>query len=266
MCGSTFGFEPILGQGEGLGDNVILSSSSATMLTRVPSGGLKSGGWLIETGYSRQYNLSEFDQFFFAGAVRKGKFILAGAAQSFGSADLYSELTGKLMLSYSFDSLVVGGSMSGRLLQFGYGYENIGAVGIGFGLSYRMNQYLFSFTGDNLNSPTFHESSLPVEAIYTVYWEYRGQKTYSILAHLKVEANQQARIGFGQRLRVAENGAIVWGLETEPMEYGAGFEMELLSGRLGYSFSIHPVLGFSHVLSISTGNVDQERRGSDDFK
>ena len=65
---------------------------------------------------------------------------------------------------------------------------------------------------------------------------------------------------------MAENGAIVWGVETEPLKYGAGFEMKLLGGRLAYSFSLHPVLGFSHVVSISTGNVVHMRGGSDEFK
>lgn len=264
--GSALAFEPILGQGEGLADNVILSNPSASMLTRVPSGGLRKGGWLIESGYARQYNLSEFDQFFFAGALRRGRFILAGELQSFGQADLYSELTGQFMLSYSFDSLVIGGSVSGRVLQFGYGYEKLRAVGIGFGLSYRMKQYLFSFTGDNLNSPTYYDGRWPLEAVYSVYGEYRGQASYSILAHLKMEAQKKTRIGFGQRLIVAKNGAIVWGIETEPFKYGAGFEMKLPGGRLTYSFSLHPVLGFSHVVSISTGNVVGKRGGSDDFK
>ena len=250
MPDSSEAFEPMFGQGEGLADNVVLSSSSASMLTRVPSGGLRPGGWLVETGYSRQYDLSDLDQYLLAAAVRMGDFIIAGEAHSFGKADLYSELTGKIMLSYGYDSLVLGGTVSGQLLQFGYGYENLSAVGVGFGLSYRMNHYLLALTGDNLNKPTFNESSLPSEAVYSVYGEYRGQRSFSILAHLRMEANRETQIGFGQRVFVARNGAIFWGLETEPLKYGAGFEMSLIGGRLAYSFSIHPVLGFSHLISL----------------
>jgi hypothetical protein len=258
--------EPLLGQGEGLTDNVVLSSSSASMLARVPSGGIAPGAWLLETGYSRQYNLSEFDQFFLAAAVRKGKLVVSGEIESFGKSEMYSELTGRFMLAYRYDSLSVGSNVSGQLLQFGNGYENLSALAIGFGISYRRDKYYFAVTGDNLNSPKYIDSAPVIGKLFGVYGEYSGKKQYAILAHAKMEEDQDTRFGFGQRINLTDKGALVWGIQTEPFKYGAGFELEMLGGRLAYSFSIHPVLGYSHVMSISVGKLARAARGGDDFE
>lgn len=251
----SLGFESILGQGEGLAGNVVLSTASPSVMTRVPTGSIRPGSWGIETGYSRQFDMAELDQYFFSAAYRRGWLSVAGSVTSLGQPELYSELTGKIMLAYHRDSLSIGLNASGQVLQFGGGYENLSAVGFGGGLSYRQKAYLFALTADNLNSPKFYEAALPSKALYSIYGEYRGRDSFSLLGFLKMTEGQAARIGLGQRIRVAKNGAIVWGISTKPSLYGAGFEMDVLGGRLAYSFSIHPTLGFSHVLSVMVGDL-----------
>ncbi len=253
-------------RGEGTGQTVMLSCSTPTELLMVPTGGLARGEWRIESGYSHQYGMSDLDQLFVAGAWRYRSLTAAFGYSSFGKSDLYSETTGKFSLAWHRDSLSIGINGSGRLLQFGGDYENLSATTFGVGVSYRFDRLLFAASGDNLTSPKFYEWGVAAKPVYALYAEYKGQKAFSITGRATLEKGQSAQLALGQKIHVSDNSAIFWGLATEPLKYGAGFELDVAGSLVSYAFSNHPDLGITHTIAVSYGIGRPASGRGDDFK
>ncbi|MBN1213427.1 MAG: hypothetical protein JXA92_12720 [candidate division Zixibacteria bacterium] len=262
----TPGFELIPSQGIGMGQAFILSYPKATTLVNIPSGGLPDGNWQLEAGFNRRFELSDLDQVFLVGAVRRGKITAAVGLSQFGKEDLYKELTGKLQVAYQYDSLSLGMSLSGLMVYLGEGYGRFSTQTVGLGIAYRYGNYFAAFTTDNLTTPQLYDKAVPFNLSYSLYAEVIGIGKHSLTAKVTWEKYEKPRFGFGQKLYLARQGAFFWGLGTEPMEYGGGIEFYFRKWGLSYATSYHPVLDFSHTISFSYGFHRPNERKKDGFK
>jgi len=266
VAGNVRSFEFIRSEGNGMGQTVLISHTHPSTLVSVPTGGLISMEWRFETGFDRQYDMSELDQFYLAGAYRYRKFTAAAGLSKFGKSDLFSELTGKVSLAYHHDSLTAGVNMSGQLLQFGGDYGNLSGTTVGAGVSYRMKRLYAAFVADNLTSPQFADGSLRLNPLYSIYAEFAGKQSFVVTGRATLESGQDAQFGIGQKIFISETSAVFWGISTGPLEYGSGLELGIKGTTISYAFSNHPVLGFSHTIAVSVGG-GFKRRGSDrEFK
>lgn len=262
----TDAFEFIRSEGNGMGQTVLLSHSLPSALVSVPTGGLIPKEWRVETGFDRQYDMSELDQFYVAGAYRYRKITAAAGLSKFGNSDLYSELTGKLSLAYHYDSLTVGINTSGRLMQFGGNYGNLSGTTIGAGVSYRTRRLYAAIASDNLTSPQFNKDGIRLRPKYSLYGEFAGKQSFVVTGRVTLSKGQDTQFGLGQKIFISDNSAVFWGLSTGPLEYGSGLELGIKGTTISYAFSNHPVLGFSHTIAVSVGG-GFKRRGSDrEFK
>jgi hypothetical protein len=262
----TSGFELIPSQGIGMGQTFVLSYPKATTLVNVPCGGLPEGRWQVEAGFNRRFELSDLDQVFVVGALRRGKVTIAAGLSQFGKTDLYKELTGKLQVAYQYDSLSLGLSFSGLGVYLGGGYGRFSTQTIGLGIAYRYNKYFAAFAADNMTTPRLYDKAVAFKSTYSLYAEIIGLGQHSLTARATWEKYQKPRFGFGQKLYLARQGAFFWGLGTEPIEYGGGIEFYFNQWGISYATSYHPVLDFSHTITFSYGFHRPFERGKDGFK
>lgn len=260
------GFEFIRSEGNGMGQTVMMSHTLPSTLVSVPTGGLISKEWRFETGFDRQYDMSELDQFYIAGAYRYRRLTAAAGLSKFGKSDLYSELTGKVSLAYHHDSLSVGVNMSGQLLQFGGNYGNLSGTTVGLGASYRTKRLYTAIVADNLTSPRFAEEAVRLKPQYSLYAEFAGKQSFVVTGRATIENGQNTQFGFGQKIFISDNSAVFWGISTSPLEYGSGLELGIKGTTISYAFSNHPVLGFSHTIAVSVGGGFKGRGSDREFK
>ena len=263
---STYAFDFIRSEGNGMGQTVLLSHTLPSSLVSVPTGGLISKEWRVETGFDRRFDMSELDQFYIAGAYRYQRFTAAAGISKFGNSDLYSELTGKLNLACHYDSLSIGLSMSGRLLQFGGNYGNLSGTTIGVGAAYRTKRLYAAIVGDNLTSPRFYEAGARLNPRYSIYAEFVGKQPFVVTGRVTMEKEQDTQFGLGQKIFISDNSAVFWGISTGPLEYGSGLELGIKGTTISYAFSNHPVLGFSHTIAVSVGGGFKQRGSDREFK
>jgi len=249
-----------------MGQTVMLSRSTPTALVSVPSGGLVDGEWRIESGYNRLFDMAEFDEFFVAGAYRYHPVTAAFGLSKFGKSDFYSELRGKFSLAGHYRQFAAGLNVSGLLVQFGRGYGDVSQVTMGAGLSVRTKRFFASITGDNLTSPKLYDNAVAYDSYYSLYTEVIGKQSFSINGLIRLEGGEKPQFGLGQKIFIARQAAIFWGISTNPTQYGSGLELQYEGGSISYAFSNHPVLGISHTIAVSYGGGGPRARGDNDFK
>ena len=249
--GELAAFDFTTGRGTGLGESVILSRSSASVLVSVPSAGITDGEMKLELGANRKFEMKDLDQAFVAVAYRRRSFIYALGLSQFGHRDLYSEQTAKAGVAWHIDSLTIGTTLSAMLVYFGGDYERLSSVTFGGGISYRTRRTMGAVTVDNITSPRLEEGSLAINPIYSAYLEVYGKGPHSIIGRVTLEKTERPQFVLGQKIDVSKHGALFWGLSTAPFQYGGGLEIRFNKSRISYAASYHPTLGFTHTGSLS---------------
>jgi hypothetical protein len=235
----------------GMGHTALLSDPTATGLVGTPAGPVDTTTWLWEAGYNRKFELGDLDNIFLAGARRHRKLSVAFAASQFGNSDLYAEQLLKGSLAYHYRQFSFGWSLSAMQVQIGNGYGTLRSATFGLGLFYAHPRLLVSAVGDNLTRPTLVKNTRPYERKYALAAEFFGQGSYSVTGRILMEGRQKPRYGLGQVIRLSGKSSFFWGIASSPLEYGGGIEISLPFGEFTYATSVHPVLGFSHTVTLS---------------
>jgi len=201
---------------------------------------------------------------FLAGAYRWRAVTTAVGLSQFGGTELYAERTLKWSLAARFDSLSVGASLSGMMVDIGNNYGQFRAATLGLGASYRTRRLFLALDADNLTSPKLYEQALAIEPVTSFSWELRGESSFSITGRTIFQNKEKPRWAFGQKIRLSGGSSFFWGVSTKPMEYGGGIELRVKAGSIFYAATVHPVLGLSHTVSVSyrSGTVTK-KRGND---
>lgn len=266
LCAAnSVAYDFIQGQGTGLGNALLLSHSTPTMLLAAPSGGLNKGEWRVETGYNRQFELSELDQFFAAGAWRWRDLTSVIGFSQLGQGDLYAEKTAKLALGWQSRMLSVG--LTGSLLSasFGGSYGSLSAGSFGAGLAVRRAPFYGAFSADNLTSPRLSSGSPKLEPSYNGYLEFASSHSLSTVGRMRAQGDERLQVALGQRIGLGRSGALLWGFSTAPVQFGGGLDLRIKGSAVSYTVSYHPVLGLSHTIAVTYGSQIVEA-GADEFK
>lgn len=265
MAGPSAGFDLVKSRALGMGRTVLLSRPTATDLVNLPNPGLDSAGLLIETGYNRRFELADLDHLFVVGAQRYHNLTVAFGAAQFGRTDLFAEQLLKGLVTYHRRTWSLAGSLSAMQVQIGKGYGSLRAATVGVGASWSRPQFILSLVADNLTRPALVPGGLPFNRTYTLYSEFQGRGAYSITGRIRVENHQRPQFGLGQVIRLSHKSSFFWGLGTAPLEYGGGIEVAIPIGSVAYATSVHPVLGFSHTVSLTYRPSRKTRPEDDDF-
>jgi len=247
-------FEFATSRGPGMGRTEMLSRSSASTVVNLPTGGMEPGEWHVESGYNRRFELRDLDQSYLAAAYRRRAITAALGLSQFGKGNLYAERTMKASLAYRIDSVSIGMSMSGMLVDIGSGYGQLRAATVGLGVSYRSARWYATMVADNLTSPRLAENSVTVKPVLSLYTELIGRGSFSVTGRATFQETESPQYALGQRISLSGGSAFFWGLSSAPLEYGGGIELHIRDVRVFYATTIHPVLGLSHTVAIAYGS------------
>ena len=238
----------------GMGQTAVLSRSMAAEALNIGHGLEQPGDWSFDIGYVRRFEMKDLDRVYVFGAGRWRAITVGFGAAQFGRTDLYAEQTIKGTLAVQWRRLTFGGSVSAMQIEIGNNYGGLRAATFGVSMAYRHPEFVLALVGDDLNRPSFIEGSPEREPKGDLYGEYTGARGYTLAGHIRVEHLQAPRFGIGQTIRLSDKGGLFWGLATNPLEFGGGIEIFIPSGALTYATSVHPVLGFTHAVTLSLGN------------
>lgn len=248
---TLYSLDLLRGLPNGLGGSVALSRNSIFSITQTASGSLKNGEGIAAVAANRKFDLKEFDQYALGLGLHYKNIHTGLLLSSFGESDLYAEKSGQLLVAYQKDSLIVGGTISGMLMEFGGGFEDLSVYTFGLTAAWRSKYIIASIVADNLTEPKPSDNSAAYPRFVSVYGEYRSGEKFSLTGKVSIE-NDKTEFGFGQRLQLSPHGELLLGVSTEPFQYGGGVNLFWKQFGLLYAVSYHPDLGLSHTVSLLT--------------
>lgn len=214
--------------------------------------GRNRGRLIVQTGFTRQYDLAELDRFMLAASAGSGQFSFSLGISQLGKSDLFVEQLFKGSAQYHFRSLAVAVSASFIRQQFGGGYADLTSASGGAGLCWQDRKTVVSFMIDNLNSPHLidHFKNRPLLRAQTSR-ELASGLTGS--AGVLLQERESPRFLIGQAIDLSPLAQIGWQVETRPLVYGAAFRLVPERFLMQYTVFIHPVLGLTHAVRIGYG-------------
>jgi hypothetical protein len=248
-----YGFEFEAGRTLGMGKTVLFSTPSASDFLSCPTATPDTGQILLESGYQNQYELSELNKLYAAAGYRyRGIFCGIGLSQ-FGKKDYYIDRLMRGVVGFKYRRFALGFIIDGKSVEFGreLGTYRTSAFGIGGGVNF--NHGYLSIIINNINKPKLSEKATAKNSIYEIRGEILGISKFSLTGRIALEENEKPQVSIGQYIRIAGQYALYWGLADNPVTYGGGAELNYHGMIINYSTRYHPVLGFSHNISIGYG-------------
>lgn len=265
LCRPVVGLEYLSGRSTAIGGTSLLSNPSSSEMVELPVSLMRPGEWQIESGYHRQFELSELDQVYFAGSGRWKELSLAVGLSQFGESGLFTEKIIKTSAAYHVRRFAVGASVSGMITEIGNSQGEFRTSGIGLSGLYQSSRLLVALAVDDLNSPAPFEGGVELPPRYSGYLEFLGKGAYSLTARLILQDKESPRLGFGQRINLSARSLFFWGVRSEPLMYGGGLELGFGRGTISYGTMIHPVLGFTHTIGFSLRWEQEQRKATEHF-
>jgi len=237
----------------GMGGCVLLTTPTSSDFLNCPVGFLQKKHLIIESGYQRKFELSDLDKIFFATGYRLGNFSLTAGVSQFGRNDYYIEQSMRTAIAYNNNRLAGAIILSGRTLDITAttGKTSLNALSVGLAAGVHCKKYHLAMTIDNINQPTLYDSDEKQNILYHLYGEIEGNGRFSITGRMTLEKYEKPLIALGQHIRLAGKHALFWGISNNPLTYGGGLEVHYHDYGIVYATSYHPVLGFTHNVSLN---------------
>lgn len=239
-------------KGNGLGETIVLSSSTASEQLKLPNLSLTDKNILVEIGLNRKFDIKDLDQVYLVSAYRRHSFSVAAGFSQFGYRDLYAERTFMLSGAFHIKNMVTA-SISLSYLQYDFGgyYEQLSSTGIDIGAVYSGQRFFAGFLVENVNSPQLDDNSLKYDPRLNLYSELIGIGKFSLTGRITMQKDETVQFGLGQTITVSPKATFFWGFSTAPTIFGGGFDITLNKTGIGYAASYHPVLGLSHTVTLA---------------
>lgn len=248
---SAAAFDLTPGRTIAVGRTSSLSDGRAAELVSNPSAGIRPREVTCELGGIRRFELPDLDEAYVAVAGRFSRWTFSLGLAQFGHGDFYAERTLRLGAATAVSKhLTLGGTFSGRRLEFGAGYESLAAMSFGVCVLFRADRLRLAVTADNLTRPRMHESATPLEPLYRIQGEVAGDGSYAVYGAVDLQRYEKPRFGLGQKITVSSRANILWGATSEPLTIGGGFDIMYREFRVCYAASYHPTLGLTQTLSL----------------
>jgi hypothetical protein len=251
MSMSLYAYDIEGGRQTGMAGTIILSKPSAHGLLNCPTNNLYPKQFVIESVANNKYGLADLDQVSILAAYRFKNFTTAFGFSSFGTPDYYTEKNIRAVLSYHKNAIATFLITSGRLIEIGGKYGDLRAASVGLGVSYFKDNYYFGLSVDDINKPKIANNVDGENVKLNLFAEIEGGGKHSVTGRFILEKYEKPLLSFGQFINLTEKNGLFWGLSFNPLKYGGGFEVEYKKVSFVYGVSHHPVLGFSHTVSLS---------------
>ncbi len=219
-----------------------------------PSAGFDGQGWRFSSFYSNRFCISGLSMMSLALSSAGSRFLWSLGLERFGN-DRYREELSVVGVGLPLTS---GVRMGLTVRLHGLGIQEYGsarAPGFDLGWSSEPVEGLrFGAVWKNFNRPRLGVSRIPVPhgLVLGVEGEVSKRLTVAVEGERVMGADNGIRAGF--RYGMTEDFLIRTGFRRETGEYSLGATVYLPVLRVDYAFSIHPVLGITHFISLSAGS------------
>ncbi|NMC45142.1 MAG: hypothetical protein GYA46_14575 [candidate division Zixibacteria bacterium] len=206
---------------------------------------------VFQTSYRQLYNIKELTDNRGAAAMRRGDFIFGLGFSSFGTPDYFHQIGLAAFGNYTKGYFRAGMSAVYSRVSFGEKYGYLSASAGNIGLSYARDQYLGYVVARTINQPRYYDgdSPLPPEVEFGV--SYRSKEGLDSQGKLLFVKYQKPTAELTQAITLTEYAVLNWALVLQPVRFGAGLTLSKGHFIFDYKFSHHPVLGPTHMISIS---------------
>lgn len=206
---------------------------------------------VFQTSYRQLYNIKELTDNRAAAAMRRGDFIFGLGFSSFGTPDYFHQIGLAMFGNYTKGYFRAGMSMVYSRVSFGekYGYLSVSVGNIG--LSYARDQYLGYVVARTINQPRYYPGDEPLPAEVELGVSYKSKEGLDSQGKLLFVKYQKPTAELTQAITLTEYAALNWALVLQPVRFGAGLTLSKGHFIFDYKFSHHPVLGPTHMISIS---------------
>jgi len=242
-----------VGRLSGLSGGVYLSSPTAAENLNCPAVLSPAGRFHLETGCQRRFELADLDNAFIAAGSRFGAVSVYVGWWHLGRSEYYADQIFKTTAAVRFQPFVFSLISSVRKVEIGgrLGRLAMSAAAYGLALGFHHDRYHLGLVADNLNNPRLDAGSTPDQAFCKLYGEIEGISSFSLVGHVAFEKRAGPVVSIGQYVILSEKAAFFWGMGENPRIYSGGLETGAVGLRLLYAVSYHPVLGFTHNISLN---------------
>ncbi len=246
---STSAFEPASLNQLGLTEGPLQSTGIQRNQTRDDSLETDRQFWM-NSGYFRQYELSDFDTRFLTAGTWLGQHAVVLGLSQLGNPDYYAEQVLQVGVGHRLRRFQIGLNMSLSKQSFGEHYSSLSAATWGVAASWQTQRISITLVADDLSRPKFHNASIPTERKASVYIGIVTTDESRLWLRQDFQKGYPPRYRFTQLFSLNRTGTIFWDFSSNPSSYGGGLKLSFSSYNITYAASHHPVLGLSHGLSI----------------
>lgn len=246
-----------VGRQTGMAGGILLSSPTGCAFLNCPTGVMNRNEIVFEAGYQRKFELSDLDRVFICSGYKYQDFSGVIGFSQFGRSDYYTEQIFKAAVSYDYRLFQAALIAAVKRVAIGGGNaQSLSALSLGLAGGVHYDRYHFGMVIDNINRPKIDANTEAENAVLSFYGEIEGPSQFSIVGRAAFEKNQDPVLSAGQYIRLPGRNAIFWGVSDNPLTYGGGIEAAYSNFELMYAVSYHPVLGFSHNVSLNVALRD----------
>lgn len=200
----------------------------------------------ISTTYTNLFNIEE---------IKNGNFIIVfpvlhstfASSLSMLKLPLYKEQTFFISYAKEIKNMSVGINLKHLLLDI----ETIGSksnIGIDFGFFYKLNKKIDSgLFIENINSPTIIEKLQPN---FKIGFLIKPEKDLCITLDV-IKENYYIEPYLGSEIKIFKEFLIRFGIKPFTKIFSCGFGLKISKIDLDYAFISHPVLSYSHIISLT---------------
>lgn len=256
----------VLFENEGLSARYLSLGGGCVALSDEPSVVASNPGGLgfyakkgVELSWSQLFNLKELSayDFYFSYPLRRifwiNSLTLGVGFNIFGESDHYQES----IISFAFgckikDYLSFGSSFKYMRVSFPSPYSDFSGIGFDSGFLIRIQEKVqIGGVLKNLNKPQVIEGSDDVPRLWDLGVAVFPFKDIKITIDFVKDPRFESQLKFGQEIMILEKLALRFGIETEPVRYGAGTGFKWEKMKIDYAFLSHSTLGGTHTVSFS---------------
>ncbi len=219
-----------------------------------PAAGHLIDGWRLSTSCSRRFNMKELTRITFALSCTSRHILWSVGAERFGN-ELYGEELTVVGLGIPVRAKTRIG-FSGKLHRLSikdYGDALAPAIDVAMSAVPTEN-VVIGVVWKNINRPDLGSSGIkiPGALVAGIGGSLSDRLAWSVEDRRGTVSNDELSLGFA--FHIAEEMVVRMGYRGNTGEYSMGTTLRVHFSRLDYAFSIHPVLGATHYISLSVGS------------
>jgi len=206
--------------------------------------------FVFQTSHRSLYDMKELTDNR-AGLSLSGRSItVALNAATFGQPDYFHQWGLSAIFSYHHKEYSIGSSVIYNRLSFGGGYSYLSSLTVNTGMRVRYRGLgLFSVIR-SINQPRFYPGSPAIRPEIETGLSYRSGSGLDSQVKALFVRHRKPTAELSQSFAISRIAGLNWSLVLRPARFGGGFYVAKGWFTFDYRISHHPVLGFTHGVTL----------------